>query len=65
MFLVPAQALVVLTGAVVAARAACWVEVAVITAGFTVPREVMLARTSVEKADSSSEMRLLRFCSQL
>ena len=37
----------------------------VMTAGFTVPREVMLARMSVEKPARSSAIRLLRACSQL
>ena len=60
---VPATGL--LAGAVAAALPACWVEVLVITAGFTAPFELMLASTSVEKPESSSAMRLLRCCSQL
>ena len=56
---------VALAGAVAAALPACCVEVAVITAGLTDPFELMFARMSVEKPESSSAIRLFRLCSQL
>src|SRR5690606_21307516 len=53
-------------GAVAAALPACWVDAALVsTAGFTAPLELMFARMSVEKPESSSAIRLLRLCSQL